>query len=308
MTHRTLGRTGYQVSLLGFGAAPAAYLDTERQKATRVVAQLLDSGVNFIDTAASYPGSEEFLGEFFAARRREFVLISKCGMKIPESDAPSWSAKLIADTIERSLRLLRTDHLDAMLLHSCDLQTLKRGEAIGALVRAREAGKIRHAGYSGDNDAAAFAAAHPEIVVIETSLNIVDQINIDRVLPVAREHNVGVIAKRPVANAAWKALSAQPGMYQDYAKTYTERFAKMKLDPKELGFKGAPDQVWPEVALRFAISFPEVHTAIVGTTSLENARRNIDYGSKGPLPADALQKIRDAFRRADPRGTWLGQT
>src|SRR5947207_1429600 len=157
MNKVAFGRTGFQVSRLGFGAAPAAYLDTEEQRAIAVINRLLDAGVKVIDTAASYPGSEEFLGRHFSARRKDFVLISKCGSKIPESDAPAWSAPLIKASVDRSLRLLKTDKIDVMLLHSCDLKTLQKGEALGALVEARNAGKIRFAGYSGDNDAAAWA-------------------------------------------------------------------------------------------------------------------------------------------------------
>ena len=307
MQTRTLGRTAFNVSVLGFGAAPVAYLDTERQRAAQVLTYLLDAGVNVIDTAASYPGSEEFLGEFFSARRDDYVLVSKCGAGADEIDAPAWSARSILHSVDRSLKRLRTDRIDVMLLHTCGLDTLKKGEALGALTNARQAGKIRFAGYSGDNDAAAWAAAHPDVAVIETSVNVVDQINVDKVLPLAREHNVGVIAKRPVANAAWKDLHQQPGMYQSYAKEYTERLRKVKVTPRDLGFTASPDEAWPEVALRFTLSFPEVHTAIIGTTSLENARRNVEIAQKGPLPPEVVQKLRAAFRAADPTAAWLGQ-
>src|SRR2546423_3141143 len=156
MEKRTFGKTGLVVSPLGFGGAPAAYLAAERQRTASMISKLLDAGMNVIDTAASYPGSERFIGETLSHRRADYVLISKCGSKIPESDAAPWSAKLVSDTVDRALRLLKTDCVDVMLLHSCDLKTLKKGEALAALAKAREQGKIRHAGYSGDNDAAAY--------------------------------------------------------------------------------------------------------------------------------------------------------
>src|SRR4051794_6343190 len=127
MLKRTLGKTNLSVSVLGFGAAPIAYLDAERERPVAVINRLLESGVNLIDTAASYPGSEEFLGEHFSDRRRDFVLVSKCGQKIEESDSPSWSAETITATVDRALKRLRTDHLDVMLLHSCKLDVLKEG-------------------------------------------------------------------------------------------------------------------------------------------------------------------------------------
>jgi aryl-alcohol dehydrogenase-like predicted oxidoreductase len=308
MEKRILGRTGISVSVLGFGAAPIGYLKTERERAAQILTFLLDHGVNLIDTAAAYEASEDVIGESIGNRRGDFVLVSKCGQKVPDTQGEDWSPQLIAQTVDRSLRRLRTDHLDVMLLHSCPLEVLQRGEAAAALAKARDQGKVRFPGYSGDNDAAAYAATLPDIAVIETSISIADQANIARVLPVAKKHNVGVIAKRPIANAAWKDPARQPGLYQDYSKPYTQRLEKMGLQPADLGFGGTPEDAWPELALRFTLSFPEVSSAIIGTTNPENAKRNIDYAAKGPLPQDVVQKIRAAFQHADPVGAWEGLT
>ena len=304
----TFGRTGLSVSVLGFGAAPIGYLDTERECVARILNFMLDAGVNLIDTASNYPGAEEAIADTVGQRRDEYVLVSKCGPKLPDLDERAWSPELITKTVDRSLRQLRTDRLDVMLLHSCDLKTLQKGDALEALVRAHEAGKVRFVGYSGDNDAAEYAASLPDVAVIETSVNVADQVNIDRVLPKTVANKVGVLAKRPVANAAWKDIDQQQGLYKSYAKTYTERLAKMKLDPAALGVSGPPDRAWPELALRFTLSQPGVHCAIIGTTNPDNARANIAMADKGPLPAEAVRKVREPFRRADPQGAWLGQT
>ena len=302
------GRTGLQVSRLGFGAAPVGYLRTDRDRVAAILNLLLDSGVNLIDTAANYEGAEETITQTVGHRRKEYILVSKCGPKLPDLPEPAWSPELVAKTVDRSLRRLGTDVLDVMLLHSCDLKTLQKGEALEALVRARDAGKVRFVGYSGDNDAAEYAAGLPDVAAVETSVNIVDQFNIDSVLPGAVSHRVGVLAKRPVANAAWKDLDDQPGMYKSYARTYTERLAKMRIDPSEMGVGGPRDAAWAELALRFTLSQPGVHCAIIGTTNPDNARANITAAQKGALPPDVVLKIRDAYRRADPRRTWLGQT
>jgi aryl-alcohol dehydrogenase-like predicted oxidoreductase len=306
MTHRKLGRTGLTVSPLGFGAAPAAFLKTELEAAAKLVNDLLDRGLNVIDTAAAYPGSEKFIGDYLASRRGDYVLVSKCGnVKVPGVDAAVWSAALVAAIVERSLRETKAGHIDVMLLHSCDLDTLKKGEALGALMKAKAAGKIRHVGYSGDNEAAAAAAAMPEIEVIETSINYVDQTNIDLVLPVARQHDVGIIAKRPIANAAWRGDEGRAGIYVNYVKEYLRRHREMKLDAAALGFAAAD---WPDVALRFTLSFPEVSTAIVGTTNAANALRNVDAASKGPLDPALVTRFRTAFSAAPESATWTGQT
>jgi aryl-alcohol dehydrogenase-like predicted oxidoreductase len=308
MEKRRLGKTGLDVSVLGFGCAPAAFLKSDQQATARMIGQLLDRGINLVDTAMMYPGSQEFIGQHLSHRRDDFVLVSKCGQKVPGVDAPAWSAQAIAVAVDRALASMRTDRIDVMLIHSCDLDTLRKGEVVDALVAARDAGKIAHVGYSGDDAAAAYAATLPDVAVIEASVNIADQRNVDVVLPVAEEHDVGVIVKRPIANAAWKDLSTQQGLYKTYAATYTDRLSKMAITPADLGFDGDPADVWPAIALRFTLGQPGVTTAIVGTTRLENAEKNLAYAAQGPLPTHVVARLRSAFQKADPDGKWVGQT
>lgn len=312
MQQTTLGKTELSVSRLGYGAAPIGFLNTDVHQVGKVLNALLDRGVNLIDTAAAYKGSEQAIGQAVGHRRDDFVLVSKCGMGGPEEyqDRP-WSAAAIAATIDRSLQRLQTDHLDVCLLHSCSKDVLEKGEALGALVASREAGKVRFAGYSGDNDAAVFAAGLPDIVVIETSVNLCDQANLDSVIPAARAHDVGVIAKRPIANAAWKSPSSQKGMYQSYASEYHRRFNQMEVTPHDLGYHGHPEVEWPEIALKFTIAHQGVHTAICGTTSLDNAEQNVAVVNKHALREEVVAKLMTAFaqaRAADAQGDWSGQT
>lgn len=124
-----------------------------------------------------------------------------------------------------------------------------------------------------------------------------DQANIDAVLPAARDRGIAVIAKRPIANVAWRPLDQQPGMYRDYAKPYHERFTAMGLRLENLGLE-AEVKEWAEVALRFTLSQPGVHCAIIGTTNLENAERNMEAAHRPPLPVQAIARIREAFAQA----------
>jgi aryl-alcohol dehydrogenase-like predicted oxidoreductase len=305
MTKRPFGKTGYTVSVLGFGSAPMGYLGADQQRVAKILNMMLDAGVNLLDTAASYPGSEEMIAKTVGHRRGEFVLVSKCGGKLPDLPDAAWSPDLIAKTVDRSLRKLATDHLDVMLLHSCSLEKLQSGGVLDPLIKARDAGKVRFIGYSGDNEAAAYAAGLADVAVIETSISVADQVNIDKVLPACRQNNLGVLAKRPIANAAWKDIEQQQGLYRNYAKTYTDRLAEMKITPADLGFA---DDAWPEIALRFTLSQPGVHCAIIGTQNPDNARLNLSLAEKGPLPDGVVRKIREAFKSADKSGTWTGQT
>ena len=310
MELRSFGKTGFEVSALGFGGAPIGFLETDRRQVAELLNTLLDRGVNLIDTAAVYSGSEEAIGEAIGHRRDDYVLVSKCGQAFEDIEGAAWSASAIEQTVERALRRLKTDHIDVVLLHTCDLETLKKGEALGALVKARDAGKVRFVGYSGDNEAGAHAAGLDEVAVIEASVNICDQANIDNVLPAARRNNVGVLAKRPIANAAWKDASEQRGPYVNYARTYAERLAAMAITPADLGFPGEAGAAWSEIALRFTLSQPGVTTAIVGTTKTANAEQNLAALSKGALPDNVVTELRTAFRRAEAAAgaPWLAQT
>jgi len=308
MPTTTLGRTGLKVSRLAFGAGPIGYLGASPEQAARVLNLLLDRGVNVIETAAAYLGSEELIGQAVGHRRDAFILMSKCGRKVEGAAGEDWSARLITETVDRSLRRLGTDHLDVMLLHSCSLEVLRKGEALGALARAREAGKIRFAGCSADNEAATYAAGLADVDVLMCSVNLCDQVNLDGALAAAAAAGTAVVAKRTLANAAWKPLEAQQGIYRDYVKPYAERLRAMALEPEDLGFPG-PDP-WPEIALRFALAEPRVHALSVGTTSPANAEANLALLEAGPLAPAAAAAIRQAFRAAQAAAgaPWPGLT
>lgn len=306
MIKTRFGKTEFEISSFGFGAAEIGYLKTERDRAAKVLNLLLDEGVNLIDTAASYETSEEVIGQLIGHRRSEFILVSKCGQKLAGLEGEAWSPALISQTLDRSLSRLRTEALDVMLLHTCDEAMLRKGEALGELVKAREAGKVRFVGYSGDNEAAAYAATLADVAVIETSINIADQVNIEIVLPAARKHDAGVLAKRAIANAAWRKPHEQPGFYGGYAQPYHDRLQAMELDPAKLGFTRGAALAWPEMALRFALSQTGVNCAIIGTTNPDNVERNIEFAKKGPLPEETVQKIRATFRAARGGQSWPG--
>ena len=319
MQSNLLGRTGLSVSRLGFGSGPVGFLETAQEQTDKVVAQLLDAGVNFFDTAACYAGGEATLGDALRGRRDDAVLVTKAGHRVDADEGkhghPAFSPELIAASIDRSLRLLHTDHLDLVLLHSCDLETLQKGVVLDALVAARDAGHARFIGYSGDNEAAAFAAADPRVDAVEISVNPVDQHNLREVLPLTREHDKGVIAKRPMANACWKDLGSQPGMYADYAKEYTRRLELMQeagLNPATLGHSGHVEVEWPDIALRWTLAQPGVHVAIAGTTSTVHTEMNLEAAAKNPLREEALDRIREAYDAAEAadaeHGPWPSLT
>ncbi len=299
MQLRPLGKTGLLVSPLGLGAAEIGFLGTDQAAVTELLHFALDHGINVIDTAAGYDTSEERIGRALGPRRRQCVLVSKCGWAEEGEESPaSWTAEEIALSIDRSLARLRTDHIDVMLLHSCDRQVLERGEAMAALERARESGKVRFLGYSGDGEAAAFACRLPAVSVIETSVNFCDQANLETVLPAAREARVGVLAKRSLAGGAWRSREEIAPVYREYVEPYIDRFRAMGLTLADLGLK---ETGWAEVALRFVLAQPDVDVALAGSARFEHLFANLDAARHGPLPEEAVARLRRAFARAESR-------
>src|SRR3984893_15397396 len=299
MEKRRLGKTDMDVSVLGFGGSEIGYENASTETAGTLLNRALDLGINVIDTAECYHSSEELIGQTITHRRDEFFLFTKCGHPRGAESAPNWSLKSILESIQRSLRRLRTDRVDVVQLHSCSEPELRKGEAITALQTARDRGYTRYIGYSGDSHAARYAAECGAFDTIQTSVNIADQEAIDLVLPLARKNNLGVIAKRPIANAAWK-YGHKP--IESYHHEYWNRLQKLKYS-----FLAAMEvESAVAVALRFTLSIPGVHTAIVGTAKPERLSENAQLLDLGPLEDEKFQEIRERWDDVAPR-IWIGQ-
>jgi aryl-alcohol dehydrogenase-like predicted oxidoreductase len=296
MEKRRLGRTDMDVTVLGFGGAGVAGESVEN--IARVLNSALDAGINVIDTAECYEGGEESIGKAISKRRSEFFLFTKCGH--PRGiGSQDWSANSITESINRSLRRLQTDYIDLIQLHGCSEAVLKKGEAISALEKARDRGWVRYLGYSGDGHPAGFALECDVFDGLQTSINIADQEAITHIAPLARERNIGLIAKRPLANFAWKT-GHKP--INSYHHEYYERLRKLNFDFLHDG--SAEESI--AIALRFVLSVPGVHTAIVGTTKPERSQENARLLELRPLPEKEYNAIRERWDVIAPK-TWIGQ-
>jgi aryl-alcohol dehydrogenase-like predicted oxidoreductase len=193
---------------------------------------------------------------------------------------------------------LQTDHLDLLQLHSCSADLLRQGDVIRCLQDLKAAGKTRHIGYSGDGDDAMFAIETGAFDTLQTSVNIADQRSIDTIVPAAAARGMGVIAKRPIANAAWK-YSELPA--DAYAYEYWRRLKQI-----DYLFLRANLSEAVGTALRFTLSVPGVACAIVGTKSEERWRENLGLVLQPELPKEQFEAIRTIWRdRASPE--WVGQ-
>jgi aryl-alcohol dehydrogenase-like predicted oxidoreductase len=285
------------VSVLGFGGSEIGYQGASARTVAALLGRAIDAGLNAIDTAECYADSEALIGKTLGARRREVYLFTKCG-HFHGYGRPDWRPASLHASIERSLARLATDHLDLIQLHSCSLEELRRGDVIGALEQARARGWTRYIGYSGDGEAARYAIECGRFDTLQTSISIADQEAIDLTLPLARTRAMGVIAKRPMANAAWR-YARKPA--EPYYQTYWSRLRTLAYD-----FLHAAPDVTASVALRFTLAVPGVHTAIVGTAKPERWGQNAAMLEAGSLPEPDYERIRARWR-ATADASWTGQ-
>ena len=295
MERRRLGATDMMASVLGFGGSEIGYQGVSRRTVARLLDGALDAGLNVVDTAECYEDSEALIGRAIGKRRRDYFLFTKCGHSGGWGRA-DWRPGALLKSIERSLERLATDHVDLVQLHSCSLDTLRKGDAIEALERARERGWTRYVGYSGDGAAARYALECGRFDTLQTSVSIADQEAIELTLPLARARNVGVIAKRPIANAAWRS-PRKPA--ESYYQPYWTRLRALDYDFLRGGEAAA-------TALRFTLSVPGVHTAIVGTTKPGRWKENAALLEAGPLDRPAFERIRARWRQV-ATSSWDGQ-
>jgi aryl-alcohol dehydrogenase-like predicted oxidoreductase len=296
MEKRKFGNTDMLLSVLGFGGAEIGFEGAPQADVDNLLNAALDSGLNVIDTGECYADSEQKIGNAVAGRRDDFYLFTKCGHS-SGIDLPDWDPKMLALSIDRSLKRLKTDCVDLMQLHSCSEEILRQGDVIDVLLRAKEAGKTRYVGYSGDHLDALYAVECAAFDSLQTSINVADQDCLTLTVPKAKEGGMGVIAKRPVANVAWRTGNNPPT--NSYHQTYWERLQKLKFE-----FVGEPDAV--ATALRFTLSQPGVSVAIVGTKNPSRWAVNSAFAQLGPLSETALSSIRNRWKEvAGP--DWRGQ-
>ena len=291
METRGLGKTGLEVTRLGFGLAEIQRQEVQGgdvSDAARVLQTALDGGINFLDTAACYAGTEELIGKTVSHRRDDYVLATKCGHVVVDDTGEPWSAELIEHSIDRSLRRMKTDRVDILQLHSPKLEVLERGEAVDAIVRAREAGKTRFLGFSGDNEQAHWAVDSGLFDTLQTSLNLVDQHARNGLLADARDRGMGVIIKRPVANGAW----GNPSNPSSYAGDYVKRAQKMEaLGP----VPGAPENP-ALLAIGFVFAHSEVDAVLVGSNNASHVTANIDWvENRLPIATEAIGELHRRF-------------
>ncbi|HLQ42319.1 MAG TPA: aldo/keto reductase [Thermoplasmata archaeon] len=311
MQTRTLGRTGLKVSEIGFGAWGIggnahgnSYGPTEDAESIAAVHRAIEMGVNFFDTADVYGWghSEEVLGEALRARRDNVYVATKVGGDFYHGGVRmNFDSGYIAFALERSLKRLRTDHVDVYQLHNPPAEMMGDPETYEVLEALKAEHKIDHYGVSVHEPSEAalcLGAGSPEVLQIPFSL--FRQEWIEETLDAARKANVGIIAREPLGNGFLTGTIRPDARFPpgDIRHHWPPAMVAGRVAAvKELSFLVQPDRTMAQAALRFVLAYPEVSVTIPGAKSVAQAEENAAASDAPPLSKDDLERARRLYAK-----------
>lgn len=287
MMKKILGRTGLEVTQLGFGAMELRGADQwngralSDAQAERVLNGVLDAGINFIDTAVDYGLSEACIGKHIAGRRSEFHLATKCGCDPQDKGGAGdhvWTREQLLKNIEGSLQRMKTDRVDILQLHNPSADDVAKGKLVEALKEIQSQGMTRFIGIS---------TTLPHLPTF-LAMDVFDTFQIPysclqpqhgQAIDQVGQAGAGVIVRGGIAMGG--PVSDVASRSRDTASLWQAA----GLDELLEGMDPA------ELILRYTLGHPHCHTTIVGTLNLDHLQDNLDTAAKGPLPADLYDRV-----------------
>ncbi len=301
-----LGRTGLEVTKLGYGAmelrgpAGGRGRTIDPADAHAILHAVLDAGINFIDTSPDYGDSEELIGAAISGRRDEFFLASKCGCPIdqpapPEGERPPhvFTPENIRAGVEQSLRRMKVDHIDIVQFHvSPSREQLEEHGAVEALAALRDEGKVRFLGMSGTLPNIPDHIAMDVFDAFQIPYSALEREH-EQVITDAASAGSGTIIRGGVARGQPDKMPAVADLPAPWAETM-QQMAQARRDRWEAAdlddlLDGATRS---EFTLRFTLSHPEMHTTIVGTANPDHLAANVAAAAKGALPDDVYEEAK----------------
>jgi len=288
MLKKTLGRTGLEVTQLGYGSMGLRGPKTwgvrvvSEESADTFLNSVLDAGINFIDTSPDYGISEERIGRYISSRRSEFYLATKCGCVYTQHDDHLeidhvWDRDVVSRNLETSLKRLQTDCIDILQFHGGDADSLQRAGLIETLMSFRDQGMIRFIGSS---------SSLPNLPGM-IDLGVFDTFQIPysclapkhhELITKAAETGAGIIIRGGVAQGGPDAEIQREALNDVWAKAGLDEVLPEGMSRAEL-------------ILRYTLSHPNCHTTIVGTCNAEHLAENFASSEAGPLPAELYGEI-----------------
>ncbi|GAC1372657.1 MAG: aldo/keto reductase [Ktedonobacteraceae bacterium] len=312
MEYRKLGRTGFEVSEIGYGAwgiGKSGWIGADDKESLRALQMTIDLGLNFIDTALAYGDghSERLVGQVVRDQSKRIYVSTKVPPKngqwparpgVPVQDA--FPGSYITECTERSLRNLGMESIDIQQLHVWNDSWADQGDWLEAVQKLKEQGKIRFFGISINDHQPENALRLIETGVIDTVqviYNVFDQSPEDKLFPACQQHNIGVIVRVPLDEGGLTGKVTPQSTFdpQDFRSNYfrgsrkQEVYGRVQSIASDLGI--SVDHV-PEVALRYVLSHPAVSSVIPGMRTVHNAERNMAIGDGKGLTEEQIQKLK----------------
>lgn len=313
MKHRKLGRTGFNVSEIGYGAwgiSGVQWIGASAGDSLRALHAAIDQGVDFIDTALAYGDgvSERLVGQVV----RETGGRVRVATKVPPKNR-LWPARpgigidevfpydYIISSTEESLRNLNLDCVDLQQLHVWNPEWIQRDEWRRAFETLKSSGKARAVGISINDhqpDSALEIVESGQIDCVQVIYNVFDQTPEKNLFPACVKHNIGVIARVPFDEGSLTGRINESTVFPegDFRNSYFKGDRKKQVAEhvqaivRDLGLEDA--SALPGVAMRFCLSAPAVSTVIPGMRSISSVNGNVMASGQGPLPAEVLEILR----------------
>lgn len=292
---KTLGRTGLEVTQLGYGAMEVrgnriwGGRPCSPEQADTILNAVLDAGINFIDTANDYGKSELYIGRFLADRRDEYYLATKCGCTVvfagDHDDTPHvWTRDNLMRNIADSLQKMDTDYVDILQLHNPDAKTTEDNNLVDVLNELKAAGVVKHVGCSSTSPHLKTYIDWDVFDVFQIPYSALERRH-ENLITEAGKAGAGIIIRGGVARG-------EPGSGLGNTDSW-KVFEDAKLD--ELCEDGESRTAF---LLRFTLSHPYCHTTIVGTMNPAHLQENIEIANKGALPADVYEEAKKRLSEA----------
>jgi aryl-alcohol dehydrogenase-like predicted oxidoreductase len=303
VTKRELGRTGLQITTLGYGAMELRGVprgrDITEEQAETILNKVLESGINYIDTSIDYGLSEERIGRYISHRRAEYCLATKCGCLVGAPPAPRgqrgthiFTRDNVVAGVEQSLTRMKTDYLDVVQFHaSPSRQTLEEHGALDALLELKQAGEVRFIGMSGTFPHLIDHIAMGVFDVFQIPYSAVEREH-EAAIATAAQQGAGIVIRGGAAKGV-PTEGKQAGLQW-------ERWRQARLDDLLDGMSPM------EFILRFTFTNPDLDTTIVGTINPAHLQTNLDILQQGPLPPELYKEAKHCLAAAGSAPTLSG--
>jgi len=324
MRYRTLGKTGSEVSEIGYGAWGIGadwWKGCSDQECVDALSLAIDLGVTFIDTAMGYGDghSERLIGQALRERPERVYVATKIrpmnfnfAPKPGDSFEEAYSKEWIIECTERSLKNLGQEQLDLQMLHVWLDEWAEREAWQEAIIQLKEQGKIKDFGLSlvfplEEAHTPRRAIATGQVAACQVVYNIYQQEPQSELFPLAEEANVGIIVRCPLDEGALTGKITPETTFpegdwrNDYFRGDRKREVQERAEALQWLIRDDVESL-PEAALRFCLSHPAVSTAIVGMRQSRHVKANVQAVDKGPLSEQNLERLK---QHAWPHNFWI---